>query len=312
MGLAIEPYDRSRLEAMTALYNRETAGEPFIAPLTPELFVALVEEKSYFDPDGLLLAVEDGDLVGWVHACVAPGSEARHDPAEAVPRIRMLVYPRDRLRAGHALVAEATTWLRRTGRAELLAMHSAAGYPFYRGLWLGGEPKCPMTMPHLQLAFEVGGYRNTLESVGMVARMPEVPEPREAAVDLEMEHGPAELAHEPMRESWIGFEPLSTRAIVGGQRVGAIRWVVIPYVAERLGAPCMNIWGMGVAEEHRRKGIATALVCSAMRRAHAMGARFASVSTQLWNWPAQLTYAALGFEPHVVTVGRTLELQGGD
>ena len=38
---------------MVELCNRETAFEPRIAPLTPELFIELVEAKSYFDPAGL-------------------------------------------------------------------------------------------------------------------------------------------------------------------------------------------------------------------------------------------------------------------
>ena len=310
MSFEIVGYDRSHLPAMMDLFKRQTAGEPFIAPLTPDLFVALVEEKSYFDPEGLLVAVDGGEVVGWIHACVAPGSEARHDPADHVPRIRLLIYPPERLTVGHALVAEATAWLQRTGREELLAMHSAAGYPFYRGLWLGGEPKCPATMPHLQLAFEVAGYNNTLESVGMVAAMPDPPPAIEAALPLDLVDAPAEMAHEPMRESWIGFEPRVTAAMIDGERVGRIAWVLIPYVAERLGAPCMNIWGLGVDEEHRRKGIATALIAHAMRGSHALGARFASVSTQLWNWPAQRTYAALGFVPYTITVGRTLRPEG--
>jgi ribosomal protein S18 acetylase RimI-like enzyme len=48
----------------------------------------------------------------------------------------------------------------------------------------------------------------------------------------------------------------------------------------------MNIWGLGVNEQHRRKNIATALVAHAMAQSYKLGARFASVCTQLWNAPA--------------------------
>src|SRR5205809_949976 len=111
---AIQTYDHQYLEEITALYNRETAAEPHIAPLHAERFAELVERKSYFDPSGLLVAVAGGEVLGWVHACVAAGSEGGHDPAKKVPRIRMLIFPPNRLKVGNALVAEATNWLRHT------------------------------------------------------------------------------------------------------------------------------------------------------------------------------------------------------
>jgi hypothetical protein len=76
MNFSIDTYDRKYLDGMTELYNAETAFEPHIAPLNPERFVKLVEKKSYFDATGLFVAMEAGRVVGWVHACVAAGSEA--------------------------------------------------------------------------------------------------------------------------------------------------------------------------------------------------------------------------------------------
>lgn len=307
MSFSIETYDSRHLEDMVGLYNAETAFEPYIAPLTPERFARLVESKSYFDPSGLLVALERRGVVGWVHACVAPGSEPHHDPEIGVPRIRMLIYPAERLAVGRALVAEATDWLKASGQQVLLAMHSEAGYPFYRGLWLGSEPKCPGTMVHLQLAFEVAGYRNTLESVCMVAEMPSMPRVCAPPAGVELVQSPAEMAHEPMRESWSGFEPMRIRAMLGNQEVGGIGWVLLPNMADRLGAPCMNIWGLGVRSRYRKRGIAAALLSEAMSQAHARGAWFASVSTQLWNAPAHATYSKLGFRPYCMTIGRTLD-----
>ena len=312
MRLTIETYARQHLEGITSLYNAETASEPYIAPLTPERFIQYVERKTYFDPAGLLVAIESGTVIGWVHACVAPGSEPRHDPGEPVARIRMLIYPASRLEVGRVLVSEATDWLRRSGQKVLLAMHSQAGYPFYRGLWLGSEPKCPATMPHLQLALEVGGYKTTLESAVMAAEIAAAPGAIPPPRGIELIEAPAEMAHEPMRESWDGFEPIRVRAYSGGQELGSLGWVLLPQLAERLGAPCMSIWSMGVKAEHRRRGIATAMLARAMSQARSQGARFALVSTQLWNAPAHATYAKLGFTPYCVTVGRTLDLWAGE
>ena len=317
MGFSIHVYDRQYLDGMTALYNAETDFEPHIAPLTPERFVELVEKKSYFDPSGLFVAAEAGKVVGWIHACVAAGSEGHHDPESKIPRIRMLIYPRDRLKVGGALVAEATDWLKKSGQRTFLAMHAQVGYPFYRGLWLGGEPMCPAALPHVHIAFEVAGYKTTQESIFMTIEMDAPPKEVKAEVALEFDESAASMAHEPMRESWIGFEPMRTQAFIGdgenppypwkNEAVGSIAWVMLPYVADRLGAPCVNIWGLGVRETHRRKGIATALISHTMARGYALGARSASVGTQLWNAPAHATYVKLGFRPRCIVMGRTLD-----
>ena len=58
MTIRIEAYDRACLEAMLDLYNRQTAFEAHIAPLTPERFSQLVERKACFDPSGLFVARE--------------------------------------------------------------------------------------------------------------------------------------------------------------------------------------------------------------------------------------------------------------
>jgi GNAT superfamily N-acetyltransferase len=306
--ITIETYDQTYLAGMTALYNAETAFEPHIAPLNPDRFIQLVEQKSYFDPTGLFIALDGKQVVGWCHACIAAGSESWHDPQKKIARIRMLIYPRDRIDVGGILVAEATNWLKQSGQPQFLAMHAQVGYPFYRGLWLGGEPMGPVTLPQLQLAFEVGGYKNTQESIFMAAQMAAPPPEITPAVAVEFATQAAEMKHEPMRESWLGFEPMRTTAYSGGQEVGGIGWVIQPHL-ERLGAPCLNIWSLGVKEAQRRRGIASALVAHAMGQGYALGARFASVGTQLWNAPAHATYAKLGYRPYCVLVGRTLILQ---
>jgi GNAT superfamily N-acetyltransferase len=301
----IDTYNPKYLEGMTALYNAETEYEPHIAPLDPLRFVTLVQKKSSFDSSGVFVALEEGEVVGWLHACLAAGSESHHDPNNRVARIRLLIFPATRLPIGHALVAEATTWLQQSGQNEFEALHAKVGYPYYRGLWLGGEPMGTASMPHVQIALEVGGYENTQESIFMTAEVPAMPAEIEPDVPMEFVEAAAQMRHEAMRESWIGFEPRVTRALIAGEEAGSISWVIEPHLADRLGAPAMNIWGLGVREAHRRKGIAAALISRALRRSYGEGARFASVGTQLWNVPAHATYAKMGFRPHCILVGRT-------
>jgi len=167
-------------------------------------------------------------------------------------------------------------------------------------------PQVRSSRPEMVSASPVEKKGNSEESIFMTAEIQGPPEEVAAAVPLEFVEGPAEMRHEPMRESWIGFTPMRIRALAGGEEVGSIGWVLLPHVADRLGAPCMNIWALGVREANRRQGIASALVSRALARSYPQGARFASVGTQLWNAPAHATYARFGFGPHCLLVGRTL------
>jgi GNAT superfamily N-acetyltransferase len=309
MTFTLATYDRKYLDQMCRVYNDETAFEPHIAPLTAEMFTKFVEARSYFDPAGLLLAIEGGKVVGWVHAAVAHATEGYYDPVPPVAKIQMLIFPRERLDVGNALVAEATAWLKKSGQTKLLAMHCDKGYPFYRCLWLGGEPMGTVAMPHVQLAFEVGGYKNTHESVFLVAKMADLPAEVPTAEPIRIVDGPAAMKHAPMAESWTGFEPQESFGYLGEQKVAGVGWTLVPQVAPRLGAPAMTIWSLGVNQEQRRKGFGAALTSRALRSGYRAGARFCTLGTQLWNAPAHATYAKLGFVPYCILVGRTLDLE---
>lgn len=299
-------YDPQHLAGMCACYNLQAAGEPHIAPLTPELFAQLAEAKTYFDPSGLIIACEGGDVVGWVHACMGPASEPWQDGSVRFPRLTMLVCPAERPEVGVALVREGTAWLAERAGGDVEAMHCAHGYPFYRGLWMGGEPMNPTSLPHLHLALGSAGYRTDVESVFMAGQLPSPPEVVASALELTFEEGPAEPAHAAMRESWVGFAPMRLRALHRGVRIGEIGWVLLPHVAPKLGAPCVGIWSLGVNKENRGKWVASALVSRALAEAYHLGARFGSVGTQVWNFPAQRTYAKFGFRPHSLMIGRKL------
>ena len=125
---------------------------------------------------------------------------------------------------------------------------------------------------------------------------------------IELVEEVAAAPHDANGESWTGFEPMHARAVVGTQDAGAIGWV-LPQAAERLGAPCVNIWRLSVKEPFRQRGFASALMACALRRGRAQGARHASVGTQLWNAPAHATCARVRLRAAHTHVGPPLDHQ---
>ncbi len=301
----VETYDKRYLAGMCAAWNAMTEAEPHIAPLTPERFVAFVEDKSYYDPAGLFVALDGGRVAGWAHACVAPCTEPYQDANETFGRIRMLAFARHRMDVGCALVDEATRWLRGRSDGEILAMHCRGGYPFYRGLWMGGEPLLPATLSHVMAALAGRGYALTHESIFMTAALCERPQACRARINLDFEDTADVMKSAAMRESWRGFEPRLITGRSEGEDAGRAGYVLLPHL-DRLGHPCVNIWVLGTAADYRREGVATALLSRALAAGWEAGARVASVGTQLWNRPAHAAYARFGFRPDRLMVGLTL------
>lgn len=308
MSLTIDPYDRRHLEAMIDLYNRLTAHEPHIAKLTPQLFVDVIEAKSYFNPAGLFIARRDDDVVGWVHASIAHGTEIWHDPAPTHAHIDLLIFPREDLPVGRALVARAVEWLRPHGHKTIEGIGAVHGYPFYRGLWIGGERINTVSLPQLHLALACEGFVVQGEGSLKTTAFGQRPKPLAAAA-VEYEGSPLDMKHQTIRESWLGFEPMVIKANVDGKEVGTLGWVVMPHHAHKLGAPCVSIYMLHVADSQRRKGVGAALVSRAFAQAYERGARFASVGTQIENVAANMTYEKLGMHTHQLVSSRQLRLE---
>ncbi|MCC7409656.1 MAG: GNAT family N-acetyltransferase [Phycisphaeraceae bacterium] len=311
MPLTLESYDARYLDGMTALYNRAAAGNAHIVPLTPGLFVELVCRKSYFDPATLLVAVDGGEVVGWVHWTVTGPTEHWYNRSRRYARISMVMVDPGRLDAGVVLVEQATAALRAQGHERLLGMHCDGGYPFYRGLFDGGEPMAPVEFIASHMALGYHGYKTAGESVFKVARMTQKPAVVEARIAMEYRDVPlAELPgqSELGNESWVGFEPRVIRAFAEGQDVGAIGYVMQPQLAARLGHPAANIFMLGVTPTFQRKGIAASLVSRMLIASWERGAREASVGSDIYNPAPHQTYAKLGFEPQGLSIGRVLSV----
>lgn len=304
MSVRIVPYERRHLEAMVRLYNRQAAHEPHVAELTPQLFIQFVESKSYFDPAGLGVAVEAGQVVGWVHTAVTGATETWLGPERRYARISMLVYEPTRMKVGLELVGAALRGLAERGHERVWVMHAEGGYPFYRGLFEGGEYMCPASLPHLHLAFGYHGCTASSQSIFKVARFEDGPPLLEAKVPVDYVEAALSPPHATVAESWAGLEPRVIYANVDGANAGTIGWVMQPHLTPKLGVACANIYMLGVAGQHQGKGIAAALVSRAARAAYAAGARRMTVGSQVHNQAAHRTYDKLGFLAAGLSLGR--------
>lgn len=93
---------------------------------------------TYFDPSGLLVAEENGRVVGYVHAGFAPdATSSRLDHRQGIINA-LIVAPDYRGRGvGRELLARGEEYLRSRGATTIIA--GPAGAPFYHGIYGGAE-----------------------------------------------------------------------------------------------------------------------------------------------------------------------------
>jgi len=124
-------------EAVVSLWNRCVRGCYATGPLDVESFAASVLAKKYYDPDGLLVAFDQGRPVAFVHAGFKSSDWIQPDCRMGT--LSMVAVEEDYLKDGEATVAEAVRYLFRRGAKQVEAFTiDFPRTPFYNGLY-GGE-----------------------------------------------------------------------------------------------------------------------------------------------------------------------------
>ena len=126
--------------ALVDIWRSQSAVRHLVQPMTLQLFSQLVLAKPYFDRDGLIVALEDDQPGGFVHAGFGPSDDRRALSCEVGVVCMLMVHPHDDEAAiRDELLSRAEQYLSDRG-AQLI--HGGAGgscRPFYLGLYGGSD-----------------------------------------------------------------------------------------------------------------------------------------------------------------------------
>ncbi len=111
--VSLAPFAPSHLPDLVGFLNRVLAGHRHWAPISEADFTERVLAQEAFDPDGLILAWADGEVVGGVHAIKPPPPAPLYEPYEPRHHIAWLaVAPAHRhLHIGQRLLVAAEDYL---------------------------------------------------------------------------------------------------------------------------------------------------------------------------------------------------------
>jgi ribosomal protein S18 acetylase RimI-like enzyme len=302
-GLRIEPYTPDRAEDVAQIFTTTTTNLPYCGILNADLVQDRLTAPSYFDPQALLIASRGGRPIAYSHGAFGRPPQGSETPDRSVGNIRGLFFLPEDGDAGQILLDELIAYLTRGGAQDLQGWGSFAGYPFYRGLYMGTEPVASAVQAHVVVRFVQAGFTINQRSI-FLAR------PLEAQAPAAQAQPPVDLVTAPFApsstweaETWLGLEPWRTTASREGQQVGQITWALLTDLTARRGHLVGSIAGLNVAADCRRQGIAKTLVLDVMRACYRAGAREITVATTQENTAALHTYYACGFTEREILLG---------
>ncbi|HEY1601187.1 MAG TPA: GNAT family N-acetyltransferase [Pirellulales bacterium] len=274
-------------------------------PVSVELFEQIVLSKPYFENDGLILAIDEGVVVGFVHAGFGPTDDGRGVNHRFGVTSLLLVRPNyQQADIGQELLARSESYLRGRGAEVLYAGGIRPLDPFYLGLYGGSE--LPGVLASNQFAngvFQAGGY---LEIDRVIVLQRELTGFRPPVDRVQMQIRRTSVIEETCDarpRSWWEACALDHFQVVSFDLVerdetrpaATARFWILESFAAGWGVQAAGLYELEVAADRRRKGIATFLLADAFRRLVAQGISLIEVQTMTGNAAALALYRKLGF-----------------
>jgi len=275
-------------------------------PATAGLFEQLVFAKPYFDPAGLIVALDDSKPVGFVHAGFGPKDDLGsldHYSGTTYQLVLRADYQDEGL--ADELLARSEDYLCERGAKLIYAGGIRPLNAFYLGLYGGSElPGILAADGILQRACVRRGYKE-VDRV-LVLRLDLAcfrPPISRTLRQLRREMACQEIPSPPIRSWWEActtgaFERvrfLLTRPSSCNPLADVWFWDIEP-LSTAWGTPAAGMFDLDVAGNERRKGLATFLLVEAFERLRSRGVLLVEAQTMQHNDAAIALYTKLGFK----------------
>jgi ribosomal protein S18 acetylase RimI-like enzyme len=292
--------------ALAALW-RSRAGQPgLFQPISCDLLEELVFAKLYFDYGGLLLACDDGRLVGFAHAGFGPNAERNWTSTEIGVICVLLVHPDcNEAEVSAGLLDRCEEYLRGRGARVLYGGGLAPLGPFYLGLYGASElPGVLDSDATARQAFAARGYQET-ERTSLLRRELTGFEPPVSRQQMQVRRQMVvEVSVDVSTRTWWEASALGkfdlTRFDLLPRSGGAPVATALFRTMEPSGtvslSRAMGLTELTVDESHRRRGLAVFLLSEAFRQFLRQGIVHVDMLVPQSNSGALELFRKLGFQ----------------
>lgn len=304
--LTYRSFRNSDPPALATLW-RSRAGQPgLLQPVSPDLFEQMVFAKLYFDPAGLSLAWDDGQLVGFAHAGFGPNAERSWISTE--PGVICVVLVRSDCAASDVaagLIERCEDYLRGRGAKVIFGGGLQPLNPFYVSLYGGSElPGVLDSDTVARQAFAARGYQEVERTVTLRRELTGF----ESVVDRQQMQIRRQMLVEvvndaPTRDWWeaatIGGFDLTRFELVprtGGTSVATATFRSMEPSGTASVGRAAGLVDISVDPAYRRRGLAMFLLAEAFRQFLRQGIMHVEVQGPKTNTAALGVFQKLGFQ----------------
>jgi len=300
------PFRNSDPPRLAEIWRDQPPQRGLMQPATAAMLEHLVFSKPYFDPQGLIVAVEDGTPAGFAHAGFGPNDDESTIETDVGTTYQLMVR-RDRSEPAliDGLLARSEAHLRGRGANVIYAGGIRPLNAFYLGLYGGSElPGILNNDRKFNDACIRNGYREIDRVVVMQLELAGFRPPITRTLRQLRREMSCEETQSPAARTWweactVGaFERIRfTLSRGGGGEPPADVWFWdVEPLSTCWGMPTAGMFDLAVANERRRQGLASYLLSEAFERLRNRGIRLVEAQTMQHNLPALALYDKLGFK----------------
>jgi ribosomal protein S18 acetylase RimI-like enzyme len=300
------PYNNTDPPHLAELWRSQPPQRGLMQPISALLLEQFLFSKPYFDPAGLIVALEDGKRVGFAHAGFGPNEEGAALSFDmGTTYLLMLAGGVNNPALADELLARCEAYLRERGATVIYGGGIRPLNGFYLGLYGGSElPGVLDTDAVFGDACRRNGYR-AIDRVTILQRNISEYRPQITREQRQLRRTVASgESYCPPSANWWeacttgSFERLDfyVQATDTMQLLGKVSFWDVEPLSTGWGVPTAGMYDLEVAPESRRKGLAKFLLGEAFTRLRNRGIVMVEAQTMQHNAPALSLYSNLGFE----------------
>ena len=138
--MRFRPFRNSDPPLLAKIWSRQPPHRGYARDVTAELLDIYVFSKPYFDRNGLIVAEDNGEVIGFAHAGFGPDEEMGNFSTDLGVTCMVMADPNvDFETLGPQLLAESESYLKRSGTKVMYGGGMYPLNPFYLGLYGGSE-----------------------------------------------------------------------------------------------------------------------------------------------------------------------------